>query len=362
MTANQQLHDLGQSLWIDNITREMLDTGTLARYIDELCVTGLTSNPSIFDKAVGAGSDYDDDVRALFGAGKRGEALFFEIAIADLQRAADELAGVHERTSGVDGFVSLEVSPRLADDTEATIAMAADLHARAARPNLFIKIPGTPAGLPAITETIASGVPVNVTLLFSREQYLAAADAYMSGLERRLDAGLGLDVASVASVFVSRWDVAVGGDAGEELRNRLGIETGKQTYRAYRELLASDRWRRLEAAGARPQRLLWASTGTKDPNAPDTLYIHELAAPDTVNTMPEPTLLALADHGAEVSGTLPADGGDAEAQLARFAAAGIDVGALAERLQVEGVKAFDDSWSDLLAVVEAKSAALAEAG
>ncbi len=361
MTANQQLHDLGQSLWIDNITREMLNTGTLARYIDELYVTGLTSNPSIFDKAVGAGSDYDEDIGALFKEGKRGEALFFEIAIADLQHAADLFAGVHERTSGVDGFVSLEVSPTVANDTEASIAMAADLHARAARPNVFIKIPGTPAGLPAITETVASGAPVNVTLLFSREQYQASADAYMSGLERRLDAGLGLDVASVASVFVSRWDVAVGADAGEDLRNRLGIETGKQTYRAYRELLASDRWQRLAAAGARPQRLLWASTGTKDPDAPDTLYIHALAAPDTVNTMPEPTLLALADHGAEITETLPDDGGDAEEQLARFAAAGVDIGELAERLQVEGVTAFDDAWSDLLAAVETKSAALAEA-
>lgn len=361
MTANQQLHDLGQSLWIDNITRKMLDTGALQRYIDELCVTGLTSNPSIFDKAVAAGSDYDDDIRDRYAEGHRGEQLFFDIAIADLQRAAELFAPVHERTSGVDGFVSLEVSPKLADDTEATIAMAADLSAQAARPNVYIKIPGTPAGLPAITETVAAGIPVNVTLLFSREQYLASAEAYMTGLERRLDAGRPVDVVSVASVFVSRWDVAVGGDAGEELRNRLGIATGKRTYKAYRDLLASDRWQRLEGSGARPQRLLWASTGTKDPNAPDTLYIHDLAAPDTVNTMPEPTLLALADHGAPVTETLPADGGDAEEQLARFEEAGIDLDALAERLQVEGVAAFDKAWTDLLDSVETKSSALAQA-
>lgn len=361
MTANQQLHDLGQSLWIDNITRKMLDTGALQRYIDELCVTGLTSNPSIFDKAVAAGSDYDGDIRERHAEGHRGEQLFFDIAIADLQRAADLFAPVHERTSGVDGFVSLEVSPKLADDTAATIALAAELSARAARPNVYIKIPGTPAGLPAITETIASGIPVNVTLLFSREQYLAAAEAYMAGLERRLEAGQRLDVVSVASVFISRWDVAVGGDAGEELRNELGIAMGMRTYKAYRDLLASDRWQRLEGAGARPQRLLWASTGTKDPDAPDTLYIHDLAAPDTVNTMPEPTLLALADHGAPVTDTLPVDGGDAEERLARFEAAGIDLDALAERLQVEGVEAFDKAWSDLLASVETKSSALAQA-
>lgn len=361
MTANQQLHDLGQSLWIDNITREMLDTGALARYIDELCVTGLTSNPSIFDKAVAAGSDYDADIRALYAQGDRGEQLFFDIAIADLRRAAELFAPVHERTSGVDGYVSLEVSPTVADDTPKTIAMAADLSARASRPNVYIKIPGTEAGLPAITESIAAGIPINVTLLFSREQYLGAAEAYMAGLERRLEAGQPLDIASVASVFVSRWDVAVGADAGEELRNHLGIEMGKRTYKAYRDLLASDRWQRLESNGARPQRLLWASTGTKDPNAPDTLYIHDLAAPDTVNTMPEPTLLALAEHGAPVTETLPADGGDAEEQLARFEAAGIDLDALAERLQVEGVAAFDKAWSDLLDSVETKSSALAQA-
>lgn len=361
MTANQQLHDLGQSLWIDNITREMLDTGALARYIDELCVTGLTSNPSIFEKAVAAGSDYDADIRARYAEGHRGEELFFDIAIADLQRAAGLFAAVHERTSGVDGYVSLEVSPTLADDTAATIAMAADLSARADRSNVFIKIPGTPAGLPAITETIAAGIPVNVTLLFSREHYLAAAEAYMAGLERRLEAGQPIDISSVASVFVSRWDVAVGGDAGEELRNTLGIAVGERTYKAYRDLLDSDRWQRLESNGARPQRLLWASTGTKDPNAPDTLYIHDLAAPDTINTMPEPTLLALADHGAPVTSTLPRDGGNAEEQLARFGAAGVDIDALASRLQEDGVKAFDGSWSDLLASVETKSAALAGA-
>jgi len=360
MSATQDLHDLGQSLWLDNITRALLDSGTLARYIAELSVTGLTSNPTIFDKAVSVGSDYDAQIRELAGRGLAGEPLFFELALDDLRGATDRFADVHARTDGVDGWCSLEVSPALADDTAATIAMAKDLHARAARDNLFIKIPGTPAGLPAIEETVFSGVPVNVTLLFSREHYLAAADAYLTGLERRVAAGLAPDVASVASVFLSRWDVAVAERVGQNLRNTLGCAVARRVYAAYRDLLDSDRWRRLAEAGARPQRALWASTGTKDPDASDILYIAPLAAPGTVNTMPEPTLLAFHDHGA-VDGVLDRDGDDTDDAFAAFATAGVDVDALAAELQLQGVASFADSWHDLLAVVDRKGRELAAA-
>jgi transaldolase len=357
MKPTARLHESGQSLWLDNITRTMLDDGTLAGYIDEFSVTGLTSNPTIFDKAISGGGAYDEQIARVAAAAGSGEDLFFELAIADLRRATDLFAAVHERTDGVDGFVSLEVSPLLADDTAATIAQAAQLHAKAERGNLFIKIPGTEAGLPAIEESIFAGIPINVTLLFSREHYLAAAAAYMRGVERRVEAGLDPDVASVASLFVSRWDVAVAELAPTELRNRLGIAIGGRAYRAYRELLDSDRWQRLLNEGARAQRLLWASTGTKDPGASDVLYVEELASPFTVNTMPENTLLAFADHG-EVGELLPADGGDAEPVLARFGEAGIDVDALAVRLQEEGKRAFVDSWNDLLASIESKRGAL----
>ncbi|MEO8504181.1 MAG: transaldolase [Acidobacteriota bacterium] len=359
MKATRQLHDLGQSLWLDNITRGILDDGTLQRYIRDLSVTGLTSNPTIFDHAFKKGNSYDDAIHEKALAGKSGEALFFELAIEDLVRAADLFRPVHDRTGGVDGWVSLEVSPLLANDTAGTIRAAAHLHDQAGRPNLFIKIPGTPAGCPAIEKSIFAGVPVNVTLLFSAAQYLAAADAYMRGIERRIAAGLDPRVDSVASLFVSRWDVAVQEKVPPALRNRLGIAVAKRAYKAYRELLASARWHGLEAAGARPQRLLWASTGTKDPKASDTLYVEALAAPDTINTMPEKTLFALAEHG-RVEGALPVDGGDAEAVLAEFTRAGVDGTALAEQLQREGAASFVKSWKDLLECLASKRAGLVQ--
>jgi transaldolase len=349
----EQLHRLGQSLWLDNITRTMLADGTLRRYVEELSVTGLTSNPTIFDKAISGGDAYDEQIAADGPAAASPEELFFELAIADLRGAADLFAPVHERTDGVDGFVSLEVSPLLADDTAATIEQAAQLHAEAERDNLFIKIPGTEAGHAAIEDSIFAGVPVNVTLLFSTEHYLGAAEAYVRGVERRVEAGLDPAVGSVASLFVSRWDVAVMETAPAELRDGLGIAVAGRAYRAYRELLDSDRWQRLANEGARPQRLLWASTGTKDPDASDVLYVEALAAPFTVNTMPEATLNAFADHGAPRR-PLPADGGDAEQVLAEFADAGIDVDALAARLQEEGKQSFDDSWADLMKSIESK--------
>jgi transaldolase len=360
MNATGTLHDRGQSLWLDNITRELLESGTLARYISEDAVTGLTSNPTIFDHAIKNSSRYDAAIRKKVKDGKAGEDLFFELALEDLTRAADLFRPIWERTRGVDGWVSLEVSPVLAHDTATTLAAAKTLHARAGRPNLFIKIPGTKEGLPAIEEAIFAGVPINVTLLFSCEQYLAAADAFMRGIERRVAAGLPPDVGSVASVFISRWDAAVKSRVPEALRNQLGIAIAKRTYKAYRDLLDSPRWQRAFNAGARPQRLLWASTGTKDPAASDILYIRALAAPFTVNTMPEGTLKALADHGA-LGGMLPADGGDGEEVLARFASAGVNVDALASQLQDEGAKSFVDSWRELMGVIAAKSSDLAKA-
>jgi transaldolase len=357
MKATQALHNLGQSIWLDNITRDLLDSGTLARYIDELSVTGLTSNPTIFDHAIKNSTAYDNAIREKMSKGKSGEGLFFELALEDITRAAVLFGRVHEQTDGVDGWVSLEVSPLLAHDTASTLKAAKDLHTRAGEPNLFIKIPGTKEGLPAIEEAIFADIPVNVTLLFSREQYLEAAGAFLRGIERRIDAGLKPNVGSVASVFISRWDAAVAGKVPESLSNQLGIAIAKRTYKAYRELLASPRWQRALNAGARPQRLLWASTGTKDPKASDVLYIKALAAPLTVNTMPEGTLKALAEHG-EVGALLPADGGDCEEVLAAFAKSGIDIDALAARLQDEGAKSFVSSWNELMAVIAAKSAAL----
>jgi len=357
MKPTAKLHDMGQSLWLDNITRTMLADGTLRGYIEELSVTGLTSNPTIFDKAISGGEAYDQHIIELSQNGHEPEEVFFELAIADLRDATDLFRGVHERTAGLDGFCSLEVSPKLADDTQATIEQAAQLHGKAERDNLYVKIPGTGAGLPAIEESIFAGIPINVTLLFSREQYLAAAEAYMKGIERRIEAGLSPDVPSVASIFMSRWDVAVSEQVSGELRNRLGLAVGFRAYRAYRELLDSQRVQRLMNEGARPQRLLWASTGTKDPKASDVLYIEGFASPFTVNTMPEPTLHAFADHG-EVGELVPADGGDCEEVLAEFAAAGIDVDALAERLQQEGKEAFVKSWNDMLESIESKRGAL----
>ena len=361
MKTTQQLHDLGQSLWLDNITRGLLTSGTLGRYISELSVTGLTSNPTIFDQAIGNADFYDTAIHQKALAGKSGEALFFELALEDLGQAADLFRPVHQATGGVDGWVSLEISPLLADDTAGTVQAAVQLHAQAQRPNLFIKIPGTRAGIAAIEEAIFAGVAVNVTLLFSREHYLDAAEAYLRGIERRIAAGLDPAVGSVASIFISRWDVAVKDKVPQALRNQLGIAIAKRTYKAYRELLASKRWQKLAAAGARPQRLLWASTGTKDPATPDTLYIEALAAPDTINTMPEKTLLAFAGHAA-LHGSLPADGGDAEAVLAGFATAGIDVDALAATLQSEGAQSFAKSWNALLDRIASRSAALTQSG
>jgi transaldolase len=350
----QQLRELGQSLWMDNIARPMLDDGTLARYIEELSLTGLTSNPTIFDKAISAGEAYDPQIDELKGRSGSTEELFFELALTDLRRAAELFEPAHRDTDGVDGWVSLEVSPLLADDAAATIEQAAGLH-RKADCNIFIKIPGTAAGREAIEASIFAGVPVNVTLLFSTEQYLAAADAYMRGIERRIESRLDPAVPSVASLFVSRWDVAVADQVSGELRNRLGIAVAKRTYRAHRGLLDSQRWQSLAKEGARPQRMLWASTGTKDPDASDVLYVEALAAPGTVNTMPEATLLAFADHGA-VAEPLPADGGDAEEVIADFAAAGVDTDALAARLQEEGKQSFASSWRDLLGSIEAQAA------
>ncbi len=358
MKATQQLHDAGQSLWIDDITRDMLDSGRLAKMIAELSVTGLTSNPTIFEKAIGKGTDYDAAVEELVREGLSDEALFFELALQDLSRAADLFLPVHNRTAGVDGFVSLEVSPLLAYDTQATIAEAKRLSAKAGRPNLFIKIPGTPEGLPAIEAATFAGVPVNVTLLFSTADYLAAAEAYMRGLEKRLAAGLDPDVRSVASVFISRWDRAIVEKVPDELKNRLGIAVGQHAYRAYRDLIASDRWQRLENAGARPQRLLFASTSSKDKRATDTLYIEALAAPNTVNTMPEETLRAYADHGT-FEGVLSVSGGDCDEILRAHENAGVDVNGLAQQLQADGAKSFVASWQDLLKSIGSKSKALA---
>ena len=362
MTPTQRLHELGQSLWLDNITRPMLREGVLEGYIRDLSVTGLTSNPTIFDKAIGAGDAYDEQIaevapKAAAGEGvgaNENEKIFFELALADLRDATDLFADVHRRTAGVDGFCSLEVSPLIADDAAATIEEAKALHAKGDRDNLYIKIPGTEAGREAIEESIFAGVPINVTLLFDDKQYLGAADAYMRGLERRIEAGLSPDVASVASLFISRWDVAVGKDVPDQLVNRLGIAVGGRAFRAYHELLESPRMQRLMNEGARPQRLLWASTGTKDPDASDTLYVEAFASPFTVNTMPEPTLHAFADHGA-VSDLFPPDGGNCEQVLAEFTEAGIDVDALAARLQEEGKESFNKSWEEMLETIGSKS-------
>ena len=356
MNAIHQLRDLGQSIWLDNITRGLLSSGTLRRYIQDFSVTGLTSNPTIFEKAISGADFYDDAIRAKTAAGKAVEALFYELALEDLTQAADLLRPIHDATLGVDGWVSLEVSPLLATDTAGSTAAAIELHARAARPNLFVKIPGTPEGVPAIEEAIYRGVPINITLLFSAEQYLASAEAYMRGIERRRAAGLDLRVRSIASLFVSRWDVAANPQLGDRLHNRLGIAVAGQTYRAYRQALASPRWQQLAGAGAQAQRLLWASTGSKDPTASDTLYVSALAAPDTINTMPEETLHALADHGRPPS-VMASDGIDADATLAEARAAGLDTDALAVRLQLDGASAFVTSWQRLLEEIASKASA-----
>jgi transaldolase len=356
--APKALNKLGQSLWLDNITRDLLDSGTLKHYIDTLSVTGLTSNPTIFDNAISKSSWYDKEIHKQLEAGKTGEDLFFTLAVQDLSRAADLFLPVYERTGTVDGFVSLEVSPLFAYDTKATVEQASTLHKQANKPNLFIKIPGTPEGLPAIEDAIFAGVPVNVTLLFSTDQYKLAADAYMKGLERRVEAGMSADVRSVASLFISRWDAAVADKVPADIRNTLGLAVGKQAYKAYRDILESDRFQRLENVGARPQRLLFASTGTKDKNASDTLYIEGLAAPNTVNTMPEGTLLAFGDHG-KTATALPRDGGDCEAVLDAFLKAGIDLTELSTKLQSDGANGFVKSWHELLGAIDQKSKVLA---
>jgi transaldolase len=350
MRPTQKLHEQGQSLWLDNITRRMLDSGQMARYLSDYAVTGLTSNPSIFDKAIESG-DYDAEIREKASRGISGEDLFFDLAIEDLRRAADLFRPVYDRTDGVDGWVSLEVSPLLAHDARSTVDAAKMLYQRAGRPNLFIKIPGTAEGRVAIEESIAAGVPINVTLLFSADQYRGAADAYLRGIERRIAVGQSPRVASVASAFMSRWDKAANPRVPAELQNRLALAVGRDIYRAYRQLLDSERWQRLENNGARAQRLLWASTSTKDPSAPDTFYVHGLSAPFTIDTMPDKTLMAFFEHG-EVGQEMPPDGGDCDAVLAQFAAAGVDVGALAAQLQEEGAAAFDSSWKDLLTHID----------
>ncbi|MGY1424840.1 transaldolase [Lysobacter sp. A289] len=361
ITTTERLHQLGQSLWLDNISRELLDNGGLADYIENFSITGLTSNPSIFNQAIGGGDSYDEGIRSKVASGKSGEALFIELALEDLRRAAKLFQPIHRATNGVDGWVSMEVSPLLAADTQGSVAAARRIHADAACENLFVKIPGTPEGVPAIEESIFAGVPINVTLLFSTDQYLASAEAYLRGIERRLQAGLDPKVASVASLFVSRWDKAVADQVDDSLHNKLGIAVGQRTYRAYREMLASDRWQRLAGQGALPQRLLWASTGTKDLKASDTLYIEALAAPDTINTIPEKTLRAFQDHGT-LGGEMAVDGGDAEATLAEFTKAGVDIDALATQLQHEGAQSFVDSWQELMGCIESKGQALAGKG
>jgi transaldolase len=358
MSMTKTLHDLGQSLWLDNITREILDDGTLSRYIERFSITGLTSNPTIFDEAIGKTAAYDKGIRQKAAAGLSGEDLFVELALEDLRRAADLFRPEFDRTKGLDGWVSMEVSPLLANNTQGTIDAALRIHKQANRPNLYVKIPGTPAGVPAIEAAIFAGVPINVTLLFSREQYLKVADAYMRALERRIAAGLDPKINSVASVFVSRWDRAVADKVPQELSNRLGIAIMQRTYRAHCELINGKRWKDLEAKGARKQRMLWASTGTKDPKAPAGLYVEALAAPDSIDTMPEKTLLAFAESG-NLKGVMAKDGGDAEDVLGRFARAGIDVNALAAQLQVDGAASFVKSWIELMKRIEDKSAALA---
>ena len=360
MTATADLHALGQSLWLDNITRDLLDDGTLARYIADLSVTGLTSNPSIFQKAIAGSTSYESQIRELQGKGLDTEQLFFELAMADLRRAADLFGPTHKGTEGIDGWVSLEVSPLLANDTDSTVAQAKDLHARADRDNLYIKVPGTPEGVPAIEELIFAGVPINVTLLFSRDHYLAAAEAYTRGIERRIEAGLDPKICSVASLFISRWDRAVGDSVGDDLKDQLGLAIGGDCYRAFVEFCSTDRWKGLIAKGATPQRLLFASTGTKDPSLPDTWYIDGLAAPNTVNTMPEKTLLAFHDHG-NPGAPLPDDGGDFGHMLERFTAAGVDLDALAAKLQIDGRDSFNESWNSMIADIAEKARSLAGA-
>ncbi len=353
MTGLKTLQDRGQSIWLDSISRELLETGTLSRYIANLSVTGLTSNPTIFERAIAASDRYDAAIRAHVEPEFPAERLFFDFALEDIVAAADLFRPIYDASGGRDGFASIEVSPTLADDAARSVAEGKALFARAERPNVLIKVPGTAAGLLAIEELIAAGIPVNVTLLFSRAQYRAAAEAYLRGIEQRVQAGRSAHVPSVASLFVSRWDGPTASRLPAELANRLGIAIAQRTFQVYREILASDRWRRLAQAGAQPQRLLWASTGTKDPALPTGYYLTALAAEGTVNTVPEKTLLAFAESGA-VEGVLDDDTAEADAVVAAVVEAGIDVDALAVKLQAEGRDSFVESWNDLLACIESK--------
>jgi transaldolase len=349
----KKLNQQGLSIWLDNITRKMLDNGVLQKYITELSVTGLTSNPSIFEAAIAKTSDYDAAITNISKPGITDEEVFFDLAIEDIQRAADLFLSVFEKTNGLDGFVSIEVSPLLAYDTENTLKAAKDIHQKVNRPNAFIKIPGTPEGLPAIEKAIAEGIPVNVTLLFSAEQYEAAALAWLKGVETRIGLGLNPDVRSVASVFVSRWDKAVAEKAPLALRNKLGIAVMQKTYHAYQQFLNSERVQRVMNFGAFPQRLLWASTGTKDPDASDVLYVTNLVAPYTVNTIPENTLLAFADHG-ETGEPMPDNTKSADQILKQFEDISVNYLQLAEQLQKEGAEAFNKSWENLIDSISTK--------
>jgi transaldolase len=353
MNATSKLQELGQSLWLDNISRNMIDTGLLQTYISDFSITGLTSNPSIFTKAVAGGSDYDAQIASERATGATPEEIVLRLMVQDLRRAADLFAPIHKATSGKDGWVSIEVSPYLINDAKGSLEWAQRLHAQMDRANAFVKIPGTQQGAVAIEEAIFQGIAINVTLLFSRDQYVAVAEAYMRGIERRIDGGLDPKVRSVASVFVSRWDAAAAKQGRADLRNRLGLAVAADVWDAYQSILASERWQTLAKAGAMPQTLLWASTGVKDPEADDTLYITALAAPETINTMPDATLRAFADHGAVgKGGTLDREAG---AKLRRVATeGGLDLDALAGKLQVDGGDAFVTAWDELLKRVEGK--------
>lgn len=347
------LHRQGVSLWLDNITRKMLDNGVLQQYITEFSVTGLTSNPSIFEAAIAKTGDYDEAIRKGSNDGLSDEEVFFNLAIEDIQRAADLFLPAYKATNGLDGYVSIEVSPLLAFDAENTIKAAKAIHDKVNRPNVFIKIPGTRQGLRAIERSIAEGIPINVTLLFSAEQYEAAANAYLKGVESRIEKGLNPDIRSVASVFISRWDKAVADKTPDGLKNKLGLAVSHKIYYSYLIFLGSQRIHKAMNSGVMPQRLLWASTGTKDPNASDILYVKNLVVPYTVNTIPENTLHAFADHG-DSSQLMPGNIIEAEEIISQFKDLSVDYFQLAEQLQSEGAEAFRKSWYNLLESIALK--------
>jgi transaldolase len=356
------LHDAGVSIWLDTLSRELLDSGRFAGLIADCAVTGATSNPTIFAKAITGSDRYDDQLRAAAAAGRRDpQELFFELALEDVGRAADLLRATYEASGGRDGFVSLECTPDLADDTQATIDQALELWSRLDRPNVMIKVPATGAGIPAIEELTARGVNVNITLLFSLERYEQVIDSYVSGVERRVAAGRPVDaISSVASFFVSRVDAKVDPllPAGSDLRGRVAIANAQRAYARSLERFGDERWLTLRESGARPQRPLWASTGTKDPSYSDVLYVEELIAPETVNTMPETTLRAFADHG-RVGGTIGIEGSFADETLNLAAEAGVDLATVTAQLEREGVRSFCDSYHDLLDCIVTKLQPLA---